>query len=171
MEKNWNPIGMRFIALLLTALLLTACSASPAETTGASTEATQGTSAQMFAEEADVSHLEALYEGRVAYHGDIHDHAATGGKSDGHKTLTEWKEGLDAFFMDFAGILDHKQTLHMKLPEWDNSIFIGGSEAAAKITDSKASSNSLSESSAIASRQSSSTSCGVGAFCAPEMVR
>ena len=33
--------------------------------------------------------------------------------------------------LDFAAILDHKQVRHMYLPEWDNSIFIGGTEAGA----------------------------------------
>jgi hypothetical protein len=37
--------------------------------------------------------------------------------------------------MDFATIVDHRQSLHMYLPEWDNTIFIGGSEAATTITD------------------------------------
>ena len=37
--------------------------------------------------------------------------------------------------MDFATIVDHKQYLHMELPEWDNKYFIGGSEAMAMPKD------------------------------------
>ncbi|MBR7122276.1 MAG: hypothetical protein IKC95_02350 [Oscillospiraceae bacterium] len=87
---------------------------------------------------ADKQQLEALYEGRQPYQGELHDHANTGGTSDGQSNLDTWKAILKAKDMDFATIVDHKQVLHMRLPEWDNSLFIGGSEAATSITDSKA---------------------------------
>jgi len=139
---------VRAAALLLAMLLLAGCAATPPGETTAPAETTAPTepapAAQMYGvTEDEVAQLLKLYEGRTACHGEFHDHADTGGKSDGHNTLTEWKEGLKAGFMDFGAILDHKQTLHMRLPEWDNSIFIGGSEAAAKITDSKAETKSL----------------------------
>lgn len=78
----------------------------------------------------DIAQLEAGYQDRIAYHGELHDHANTGGTSDGKSTLEEWKENLKEKDMDFADIADHKQLAHMYLPEWDSNLFIGGSEAA-----------------------------------------
>ena len=83
----------------------------------------------------DVLNLNKLYGGLQPYYGELHDHAATGGTSDGKQPLTVWKEELGKLKMDFATIVDHRQSLHMYLPEWDNSIFIGGSEAACRIKD------------------------------------
>ncbi len=83
--------------------------------------------------EKDVAKLEALYAGRSVYQGELHDHADTGGTSDGGRTLDHWKGALEALQMDFAAILDHKQVRHMYLPQWDDSIFIGGTEPGAEI--------------------------------------
>lgn len=83
----------------------------------------------------DIAHLEGLYKGKKAYYGELHDHASTGGRSDGHCTLDEWKSGMAELHMDFATIVDHKQVRHMYLDEWDPSMFIGGTEAATWITD------------------------------------
>ncbi len=83
------------------------------------------------ATQEEIRFLEAKYEGRRAYHGELHDHSSTGGTSDGHHTLTEWRGFLAELEMDFATLLDHRQVRHMYLPQWDDSIFIGGSEAAA----------------------------------------
>lgn len=88
------------------------------------------------ANDADRETLEKLYADRQAYHGEFHNHANTGGTSDGKNTLREWKEGMQYLYdMDFATIVDHKQVLHMRLDDWDNTMFIGGSEAATTITD------------------------------------
>ena len=143
MKKSIRKYIRMTAALLLAMLLFAGCAAAPGETAAPTETTAPAPEAQMFATVEEMNQLLKLYEGRNAYHGEFHDHADTGGKSDGHNTLTEWKEGLKAGFMDFGAILDHKQTLHMRLPEWDNSIFIGGSEAAAKITDSKAETKSL----------------------------
>lgn len=83
----------------------------------------------------DAKELNTVYAERTAYHGEFHDHAATGGNSDGHYTLEQWKRGMDELDMDFATILDHKQTGHMSLDSWDDSVFMGGSEAAVRLTD------------------------------------
>ena len=83
--------------------------------------------------ERDVAQLEALYAGRSIYQGELHDHANTGGTSDGGRTLEHWKGALEAQEMDFAAILDHRQVRHMYLPAWDNSIFIGGTEPGAEV--------------------------------------
>lgn len=97
----------------------------------------------MIAQEKDIQLLETLYAGKQPYYGELHDHAATGGTSDGHNTLTEWKEELAALDMDFAAIVDHRQVRHMYLPEWDNRIFIGGTEPGTRITDGTGEDNHL----------------------------
>lgn len=97
----------------------------------------------MKAENADLQLLEALYEGKKPYYGELHDHAATGGTSDGHNTLEEWKQELAALSMDFATIVDHRQVRHMYLPEWDDSIFIGGTEPGTLIRDLECENNRL----------------------------
>lgn len=86
----------------------------------------------------DVDLLNKCYENRIACYGQLHDHSDSGGRSDGHCTLTEWKEGLAALSMDFATLVDHRQVLHMYQPEWDDRIFIGGTEPGTVIRDSKA---------------------------------
>lgn len=85
--------------------------------------------------EQDLELLNSIYGERQVYQGELHDHANTGGTSDGKRTLEHWKGALEALEMDFATILDHKQVRHMYLPEWDNSIFIGGTEPATRIPD------------------------------------
>ena len=91
--------------------------------------------------DADKTVLDGLYAGRTAYHGEMHDHAKTGGSSDGNKDLATWKQGMDALKMDFATILDHRQALHMDLADWDDTYFIGGSEASCLVTDRPKESN------------------------------
>ena len=85
------------------------------------------------ATDADKAALDKVYENRVAYHGQLHDHANTGGTSDGKNTLKELKANFMVKDMDFTDVADHKQVLHMRLPEWDSTIFIGGSEAATQV--------------------------------------
>lgn len=119
----------RIFVLILTALLLfslCACgNTAPTENTEPKVNAT--------AQEADVAKLDSLYAGRELRYGEQHAHADTGGKSDGKVTLPEWKEKMAMNGVDFATIVDHKQTIHMRLPEWDSSFFIGGSEAGCEI--------------------------------------
>lgn len=90
------------------------------------------------ATQTDIAHLESLYAGLSVFHGDMHNHAATGGTSDGHRDLNHWKGALEALHMDFAAILDHRQVRHMFLPEWDDSLFICGTEPGTKIVDANA---------------------------------
>ena len=115
------------LALMLVVLLLCACSGETAETTPAEPS--------YEALEADVAALEALYAGRTPYYGEMHDHSNSGGRSDGRISLSVWKSGLMGLEMDFATIVDHKQVRHMVLPEWDNTMFIGGTEAATSVVD------------------------------------
>lgn len=87
------------------------------------------------ATEEDISHLESMYTGRIAYHGELHDHSDSGGTSDGRQTLDTWSVYMDSLNIDYAAILDHKQVLHMRLPAWSSNVFVGGTEAATTITD------------------------------------
>ena len=80
----------------------------------------------MRASQNEINQINGIYNGRRAYQGDMHNHGATGGTSDGKCTLEQWKIDLERLGMDFVAILDHKQVRHMYLPEWDDSIFIGG---------------------------------------------
>ena len=91
----------------------------------------------------DIAKLNSLYADRTAYHGEMHDHSKSGGTADGKVTLADWKTGMDALNMDFAFIVDHKQTLHMDDAEWDATYFVGGSEAATTITDRPAGANNF----------------------------
>ena len=49
------------------------------------------------ATDADIAYLEELYSGRTAYHGELHDHSDSGGRSDGKQTLSVWKRHLTKF--------------------------------------------------------------------------
>lgn len=93
------------------------------------------------ATEADLTHLGGLYADRTAFHGELHDHSDSGGTSDGKATLATWKAVMPSVGMEFAAILDHRQALHMYLPQWDDRVFIGGSEAATTIKDRPEGSN------------------------------
>lgn len=86
----------------------------------------------------DILHLTKLYKDRVPFYGELHDHSASGGTSDGQRPLSHWRGALEALKMDFAAILDHKQVRHMYLPEWEDGLFLCGTEPAANIVDSQA---------------------------------
>ncbi len=90
---------------------------------------------KMVATQKDIEALNALYEGRGVFFGDLHNHAETGGTSDGKRPLGHWKGALEALGMDFAAILDHRQVRHMYLPEWEDGLFISGTEPGTEILD------------------------------------
>jgi len=126
----------RLVSLLLTVcvlLSLYACG-KPDRQTAEPTQ-TDTPTIDLTADDRDKQQLNALYEGCTAYHGEAHDHADTGRRSDGKLNLFGWKSGMQALGMDFATIVDHRQTDHMYLEDWDDAIFIGGSEAMTYITD------------------------------------
>ena len=58
----------------------------------------------MVANQHDIETLEKLYEGRRPFYGELHDHAATGGTSDGKRTLDHWLGAMEALKLDFAGV-------------------------------------------------------------------
>ena len=92
----------------------------------------------MSATAADIRQLDGLYKDSKAYYGDLHNHAATGGTSDGKLDLAGWKRALKSLNLNFAGILDHRQVRHMFLPEWEDGTFVCGTEPGTKITDTAA---------------------------------
>jgi len=116
--------------LVLSTIAMCACSAAPVETTPATTEPAIDYTAS--AEEAAV--LEKLYEGRVAYHGDIHCHTQSGEKSDGKLPLSMWADAMAAKKVDFIAVADHRQTSHYRHEAWDDALFIGASEGGMRIT-------------------------------------
>ena len=83
----------------------------------------------------DVLKLNGLYAGLQPYYGELHDHAATGGTSDGAQTLDVWKSELNRLNMDFATIVDHRQVEHMYHPDFIDGLFLGGTEPGTRITD------------------------------------
>jgi hypothetical protein len=82
----------------------------------------------MKATEREIQLLNSLYDGRRVFHGELHDHSASGARSDGKRSLSHWRGAMEALQMDFAAILDHHQVRHMYLPEWEDGVFIGGTE-------------------------------------------
>ena len=92
----------------------------------------------MKATKTEMQTLNRLYEGRLPCYGELHDHSFSGGTSDGKCDLATWRKELKELSMDFAAILDHRQVRHMYLPEWEDGIFIGGTEPGMCLTDSKA---------------------------------
>lgn len=85
-----------------------------------------------------IAKLEKLYSSRKVYQGELHDHANTGGTSDGKRPLSVWVEAMKMLDMDFAAILDHRQVRHMYQPEWQDGLFIAGTEPGTEITDADA---------------------------------
>lgn len=91
---------------------------------------------EALATDADIALLDGLYKDRKAYFGDMHNHSESMGRSDGHIKLEDWPSTvMEPKQMDFAVLVDHKQSEHMRLPEWDDTLFVGGSEAGTQIID------------------------------------
>ena len=118
------------LSLLLAVCVFVAC--------GKAKDATPTTEPKLntTATDADILQLEELYKDRVAYHGEMHDHSDSGGRSDGHTELKLWTSVvLPEVDADFAVIADHKQTSHMRLPEWKAELYVGATELATTILD------------------------------------
>lgn len=97
----------------------------------------------MFVTENERQHLLEKYQNRRVFHGQLHDHAATGGTSDGKIPLSDWVIRMKELQLDFAAILDHRQVRHMYLPEWKQALFLCGTEPGTHIPDSHASLNEM----------------------------
>ena len=121
-----------FALLAVLLILVMVCACGKEETP----EVTEPPKMDTTATDADIAQLDALYKDRVAYHGEMHDHSASGGRSDGHTELKLWAPVvLPAVDADFAVIADHKQTSHMRLPEWKPELYVGATELATTIKD------------------------------------
>lgn len=93
--------------------------------------------------EQEKKQLLDVYAHCRVYQGELHDHSQSGGTSDGKCTLEEWIFQMQALKMDFAAILDHRQIRHMYLPEWQDGLFIPGSEPGTAISDCPAEDNHM----------------------------
>lgn len=124
----------RTICMLLVVIMMLGLFTACGTPSDGAQETTTTPALDVTASDADKQQLLALYEGCTPYHGEAHDHADTGGTSDGHVDLNGWITGMAQLGMDFASIADHKQVLHMRLDEWDDAVFIGGSEAQTYIS-------------------------------------
>ena len=90
---------------------------------------------EVAAAEGDIAALEALYAGRDAYHGNLHEHSDSGDPSvdpyktaDGRVPIAQWPQMLDELDLDFAALVDHRQSWHMRRDTWDETRFIGATE-------------------------------------------
>lgn len=92
----------------------------------------------------DVAALNAAYSGKTVKYGEMHNHTNTGPKkgyntgADGQSSLAEWMAEMQRLNLDFATIVDHGQSIHMYDDDWNETFFIGGTEPATTISDSKA---------------------------------
>lgn len=130
----------KLLCLMLAILLVVGLCACGGETgsENGNENGSEGTASEKLntaAADAEVSKLEATYSGLSVHHGQLHDHAKTGRRSDGNNTLEEWKEGMPSVGMEYVALLDHRQTDHMYLDEWDPTLFISGSEAMTYVLD------------------------------------
>ena len=95
------------------------------------------------ATDADIEQLEKLYEGRDAYHGNLHDHSDSGDPendpwktADGKYPLYMWPNFLAEKDLDFVALVDHRQSNHMRRDEWDETMFMGATETGHRRLDS-----------------------------------
>jgi len=153
MKKTFRLTALCFAFLFLLSPILTSCSQAPLSETEAhpSNDSFTQTSKQTTEKETetvvpvaplatkqDVDALEALYTGRTAYYGDIHCHPKAGVANDGYNTLAEWKAQMQEKKIDFVAFMNHRQAAHMYEADWDDTLFLGGTEPAATIKDSPA---------------------------------
>ncbi len=91
----------------------------------------------------ELTALASLYDGTQLYQGELHNHAKTQGRGqvpgipgdDGKVDLATWKTQMNTYGLDFAASLDHNQSDHILLEEWDPSKFVYGTELGANIKD------------------------------------
>ena len=123
----------KLLSIILAAVMLLSLCACAGNNATETTETTQP-QMDLNATAEEIAQLEKLYEGREAAHGDTHTHSASSENSDGKHTLSEYKQHMSEQKIDFLSIVDHRQTLHMSLEEWDDTLFIGGSEPGLYVT-------------------------------------
>lgn len=121
----------KVLCLLLAALLLCGCTAQ------GGTQATEPVAEKGTATEADIAQLEVAYAGREVYYGNLHDHSASGDPendpyktADGKVRIEMWPVVLASKELDFVALVDHRQSRHMRLDCWDETMFIGATETS-----------------------------------------
>ena len=94
------------------------------------------------ATDADIAALDNLYKGREAYHGNLHDHSDSGDPendpwktADGKYRIEMWPNFLAGHDLDFVALVDHRQSNHMRLDCWDETMFIGATETGHRRPD------------------------------------
>ena len=60
--------------------------------------------------EQDIKHLDSLYQNRRAFHGELHDHSASGGTSDGKRPLMHWLGAMEVLKLHGARSKDLRQS-------------------------------------------------------------
>lgn len=125
--------------LLIAILLLVVCACG--DTNDTATE--QAPSKTYTATEDDIAKLDALYANRDAYHGNLHDHSDSGDPdndpwktADGKFPLYMWPNFLGDKDLDFVALVDHRQSNHMRLDAWDETMFMGATETGHRRADS-----------------------------------
>ena len=126
-----------FSLILAVLMLLGLCACNTDD--GKETEPKLNTAAT----DADIAKLESLYEGRDAYHGNLHDHSDSGDPendpwktADGKYPLYMWPNFLAEKDLDFVALVDHRQSNHMRREEWDETMFMGATETGHRRMDS-----------------------------------
>ena len=94
------------------------------------------------ANEDDIAQLEAAYKDRQAFHGNLHDHSDSGDPAndpwktaDGKYRIELWPNFLASADLDFVALVDHRQTNHMRLDAWDETMFMGATETGHRRLD------------------------------------
>lgn len=158
MKRSFRAVAFLLALATLFPLMLSSCSSSlePAQTAEETKtevkeevkktekeETKEEIPAAPAATEADLQALEAHYAGRNPYFGDIHCHPIAGVAKDGKRTLAQWKEKMAELNIDFVAFMNHRQVAHMYEAEWDDTLFIGGTEPGTSRPDTGASNPSV----------------------------
>ena len=114
-------------------LLFSACSGNSKD----------GRKPDITATESDIAQLNSLYNGREAFHGNLHDHSDSGDPendpwktADGKYPLYMWPNFLLEKDLDFVALVDHRQSNHMRREAWDKTMFMGATETGHRRLDS-----------------------------------
>ena len=126
---------LSFVLIFLMVISLFACANNKE---GTETEGKLNTTAT----DADIAALKELYKGREAFHGNLHDHSDSGDPAndpwktaDGKYRIEMWPNFLLEKDLDFVALVDHRQSRHMRLDCWDETMFIGATETGHRRPD------------------------------------
>ena len=77
--------------------------------------------------------LRLLYDGRSVRYGDMHNHSASGGTSDGDTPIPEFVRQLKEMGLDFTALVEHFQIRQAHLKEWDDDYLLIGTEPTMRL--------------------------------------